>query len=99
MRRPSTRPPRRGLEPVPGNAAEFLRGGTSACAAGSCVQPESEALRTSVNYVESAADPAAACARCAFFTADPAGGACGSCQILSGPVDATGHCDSFSPPS
>jgi hypothetical protein len=71
----------------------------AARAAGSCVQPESEALRTSVNYVESAADPAAACARCAFFTADPAGGACGSCQILSGPVDATGHCDSFSPPS
>ena len=30
--------------------------------------------------------------------ADPAGGACGNCQILSGPVDATGHCDSFSPP-
>ena len=71
----------------------------AARAAGSCVQPESEALRTSVNYVESAADPAAACARCAFFTADPGGGACGSCQILSGPVDATGHCDSFSPPS
>lgn len=71
----------------------------SARAADSCVQPESEALRASVNYVEPAADPGANCARCAFFTADPAGGACGSCQILSGPVDATGHCDSFSPPS
>jgi hypothetical protein len=71
----------------------------AARAAGSCVQPESEALRTSVNYVEPAADPAVACAHCAFFTADPAGGACGSCQILSGPVDATGHCDSFSAPT
>ena len=68
-------------------------------ATGSCVQPESEALRASVNYVDKAADPALACAHCAFFTADPAGGGCGSCQILSGPVDATGHCDSFSPPS
>ena len=68
-------------------------------AAGGCVQPESESMRASVNYVGTAADPAAACARCAYFSADPAGGACGSCQILSGPVDATGHCDSFSPPS
>jgi hypothetical protein len=68
-------------------------------AAGSCVQPESESLRASVNYVDKAADPALACAHCAFFSPDAAGGACGSCQILSGPVDPTGHCDSFSPPS
>ena len=68
-------------------------------AADACVQPDSEALRASLNYVVAAADPAAACARCAFFTADPAGGACGACKILGGAVDATGHCDSFSPPS
>lgn len=82
--------------PVGMGALAIARG---ARASGGCVQPESEALRASVNYVGAAADPAAACANCAFFTADPAGGACGSCQILSGPVDATGHCDSFSPPS
>jgi hypothetical protein len=72
--------------------------GRAARAADACVQPDSEALRASLNYVSAAADPAAACAHCAFFTAD-AGGACGSCKILSGAVDATGHCDSFSPPS
>jgi hypothetical protein len=66
-------------------------------AAAACVEDASESLRASVNYVEPAADPATACARCAFFSADPAGGGCGNCQILSGPVDATGHCDSFSP--
>ena len=65
----------------------------------SCVGPESESLRASLNYVNPAADAAAACARCAFFTADPSGGACGACKILGGPVDASGHCDSFSPPS
>ena len=70
----------------------------AARAADACVQPDSEALRTSLNYVSAAADPAAACSHCAFFTAD-AGGACGSCKILSSAVDATGHCDSFSPPS
>ncbi|MBM4218481.1 MAG: hypothetical protein FJ171_02355 [Gammaproteobacteria bacterium] len=71
----------------------------AAQAAGSCVTPESESLRASLNYVGTAADPSVACARCAFFTADAAGGPCGTCQILGGPVDATGHCDSFSPPS
>ena len=64
-----------------------------------CVLPESESLRASLNYASTAADPEVACARCVFFAADPAGGGCGVCQILGGPVDATGHCDSFSPPS
>lgn len=68
-------------------------------AADACVQPASESLRASLNYVGASADPAVACAHCAFFTADPAGPACGACQMLGGPVDITGHCDSFSPPS
>jgi hypothetical protein len=68
-------------------------------AAGACVQPDSESLRASLNYVMTAADASAACAHCAYFAADPAVAGCGVCQILSGPVDATGHCDSFSPPA
>ncbi len=71
----------------------------AAHAAGACVSPESEPLRASLNYTAAAADAAAACAHCAFFTADAAGGACGQCTILGGSVDRTGHCDSFSPPS
>jgi hypothetical protein len=65
----------------------------------SCAGPESESLRASLNYTATAADPASTCAHCAFFTADPPGGACGQCTILGGPVDRTGRCDSFSPPS
>lgn len=64
-----------------------------------CAQPDSEALRTSLNYVSVAPDASAACARCAFFAAEAAGSACGACSIFAGPVDATGHCDSFSPPA
>ena len=71
----------------------------TARAADACVQPDSESLRVSLNYVTTAADASAACAHCAYFTAGPAGAGCGACQILSGPVDATGHCDSFSPPA
>ena len=68
-------------------------------AADACVEPDTESLRASLNYVSASTDPAAACAHCAFFTADSAGGACGTCKILGGAVDAVGHCDSFSPPS
>jgi hypothetical protein len=68
-------------------------------AAEACVQPDSESLRASLNYVARSADPAAACVHCAFFTADPAAGDCGACQMVGGPVDSAGHCDSFSQPS
>jgi hypothetical protein len=70
----------------------------AARAADDCVQPDSESLRASLNYVNPAADAAASCAHCAFYTRDAAGGACGACQMLGGPVDRTAHCDSFSPP-
>ena len=69
----------------------------AARAAESCVEAESESLRASLNYANPAADASTAFAHCAFFTADPAGGACGACKMMGGPVDSTGHCDSFSP--
>ncbi len=71
----------------------------AARAADACVQPESESLRASLNYVSSSANASATCAHCAYFARDPAGDACGACQILSGPVDAAGYCESFSPPA
>ena len=86
------------LGAAPLGAAAITFAGT-ARAAESCVQPDSESLRVSLNYVTTAADASAACAHCAYFTADPAGAGCGACQILGGPVDETGHCDSFSPPA
>jgi hypothetical protein len=68
-------------------------------AADTCVGPDTESLRASLNYTNAAADAAASCAHCAFYTAESAGSACGACTILGGPVDGTGYCDSFSPPS
>ena len=65
----------------------------------SCVDPASEALRVSMNYVAKAADPAQSCASCGFFAADAASPGCGGCEIMSGPVDAAAHCDSWSPKS
>ena len=68
-------------------------------AAESCVQPDSEGLRESLNYTAVAADPVQSCGKCAFFAPDASTGACGACAILSGPADAAGHSDSWSPPS
>ncbi len=69
-------------------------------AALSCADPNSltaseTSLRQANQYVVKAPDPTKTCAGCAFFAADAAAKVCGHCQILSGTVDATGHCTSW----
>lgn len=64
-------------------------------AAESCVDPSSESLRESMHYADPAPNPAEACSACGFFTAEGKS-ACGNCVIMSGPVSAHGHCDSWS---
>ena len=67
----------------------------TARAADSCVDPASESLRSSLRYASTTPKTDEPCKRCAFFTADAARTACGNCQIMSGPVDEKGHCDSW----
>ena len=66
----------------------------SAQAADSCVDPQSESLRTSLHYASVSPVPNENCGACGFFAVSQGG--CGNCQIMGGPVDATGHCDSWS---
>ena len=66
----------------------------SAQAADSCVDPQSESLRASLHYASVSPVANQNCGACGFFTASQGG--CGNCVIMSGPVDATGHCDSWS---
>ena len=71
----------------------------AAASAASCVDPQSESLRGSLHYASPSPVANQNCAACSFFTpADPKTG-CGNCVMMSGPVDATGHCDSWSPRS
>jgi hypothetical protein len=51
--------------------------------------------RRSLGYVEASSDPARHCSACSFFTAGNAG--CGTCGLLSGPVNAGAVCSSFAP--
>ncbi len=68
----------------------------AAAAAESCVDPASESLRTSLHYASVSTVPKQSCSGCGFFTGDSTRPACGSCVMMSGPVDATGRCDSWS---
>lgn len=63
----------------------------------SCVDPASESLRSSLHYSSASPKPSEICSGCGFFTADGGKPACGNCQIMSGPVDEKGHCDSWAP--
>ncbi|MEP6549149.1 MAG: high-potential iron-sulfur protein [Gammaproteobacteria bacterium] len=64
-------------------------------AAESCVDPSSESLRTSLHYANPSSNSSETCKGCGFFGGDAVKPACGNCQIMSGPVDAGGHCDSW----
>ena len=68
----------------------------SARAAQTCVDPQSESLRASLHYASVSTIANQSCSGCGFFTADTAKAGCGNCVIMSGPVDQTGRCDSWS---
>ncbi len=78
-----------------GVTATVLPTALNAAAVDGCVSPESDGLRTSLHYANPSPKKDELCQACGFFTADPAKTGCGNCQIMSGPVDAAGHCDSW----
>jgi High potential iron-sulfur protein len=53
-----------------------------------------QALRKSLDYVETSADAKKTCRGCSFFALEGQG-PCGSCQIMNGTVNANGHCTSW----
>jgi hypothetical protein len=64
-------------------------------AADSCIDPASESLRSSLHYASATPKAAEPCSACGFYSANAGKPACGNCQIMSGPVDEKGHCDSW----
>jgi hypothetical protein len=69
-----------------------------ALADGACVDLDAlpsgqKSMRQALNFKLVSDDPAKRCGGCSFYTA--AQGDCGKCQIFSGPVPATGRCDSW----
>jgi hypothetical protein len=65
------------------------------CSDGDALSTPERTLRASNEYTEnSALGPEKSCSRCQFFRAG-APEACGVCQILGGPVNPAGHCNSW----
>ncbi|HEY4366236.1 MAG TPA: high-potential iron-sulfur protein [Steroidobacteraceae bacterium] len=85
---------RRGLQILSAITAVPLLA-SRAQAADQCVEAASQPLRDSLNYKDPSPIAGQACRACGFFTADGKS-PCGTCVIMSGPVDAAGHCDSWS---
>ena len=66
-----------------------------------CVDPDhltdaEKSMRASLAYSDKSPDPAKQCRGCTYFTSAADSAACGTCQILNGPVSVTGHCTSWS---
>jgi hypothetical protein len=74
------------------NAAE--REKPMLCADPKAIDSTQASMRTSLNYTDVSKDAAKTCSVCAFF--QPTADDCGTCQILSGPANPKGHCDSWS---
>jgi hypothetical protein len=62
----------------------------------STIDDTSKGLRKTLQYKDTAADPAKKCSGCAQFEAGKYGD-CGSCKLFTGPVQPTGGCLSFAP--
>jgi hypothetical protein len=62
----------------------------------SCVDAQSESLRGSLHYASVSTVANQSCSGCGFFTPASDKSGCGNCVMMSGPVDATGRCDSWS---
>lgn len=70
--------------------------GSEVCADPAQMSLEEGNARAARNYVEASANPAQACAGCTFFRAASRSGACAPCDMFNGgPVNAGGHCDSW----
>lgn len=67
--------------------------------AGRCVDPDmlsrgEQQMRKTREYTANSASAQENCASCQFFRRDKAG-ECGDCEILDGPVNARGYCNSW----
>jgi hypothetical protein len=69
-------------------------------ASSQCFNPEQLgesqlSLRSSLKYTDISAT-ARHCNGCSYFTADSPSAGCGTCSLFNGPVNANGHCSSWS---
>jgi hypothetical protein len=69
------------------------------CGVGAGIAPEDLQVRVSLRYVEPADDTKRTCSSCQQYLTPAAGGGCGSCKVLKGPIHPNGTCKAFAPGS
>ncbi len=69
------------------------------CADVSGLSPEETATRTVFKYGTHSPDPKKICSGCALYKDPAPGEACGTCQIIKGPVHPNGHCINWVAPA
>lgn len=69
-------------------------GGALSCTDVAGLSPADAATRTSLNYVDAATDPAKVCSGCVLYVAGQPN-ACGGCQVVKGPINPGGSCNSW----
>ena len=68
--------------------------------AAECVDPDELSdsilsMRESLEYTDEASDPQRTCSGCEYFKPKKSGDSCGPCNVLTSPVNAKGHCVSW----
>jgi hypothetical protein len=51
--------------------------------------------REAVSYVDESPNPAQLCSNCRFYQPSDADAACGTCEIVAGPIAAAGYCSAW----
>jgi len=52
-------------------------------------------MRTTLGYVDATTQPGKECVGCQLYKAAPAEGQCGGCNVLKGPINPKGYCNSW----
>ena len=74
-----------------GCGSEEEGGGELTCTDTTGLEPAQVSTREAQHYVDHSENAEQNCANCRFYTAGQEG-ACGSCQVIQGPIHPEGHC-------
>lgn len=76
-------------------AVVLTRTAGAACVDADELSDSVASMRESLEYTDTAPDAKQSCSGCEYFKPAKAGDTCGPCNVLTSPVNAKGHCVSW----
>jgi uncharacterized paraquat-inducible protein A len=80
---------------ISSSALTWTKTNAAACVDADELSDSVQSMRESLEYTDAASDPKHVCNGCSFFKPANAKASCGPCEVLGGPVSASGHCVSW----